>query len=125
MSQAYIINSMGQSPDWLFNSIQLVEELKRKWKGIEIIENVPGSYVLQWAIEIDGRFLLGGFQSDYQTLTIDGGAVVNIAEFVIWYRTFVPEQCPLFLWKGSKFDHPIKLSRIMSKEELAEIIMCY
>ena len=125
MSEAYIINSMGQSPRWVINQAEIVEELKKRWDSIEIKENVSDAYILRWAVEFDGRTILGGIQTDYQTLTIDGGAVANIADFLIWYRTLVPEQYPLFLYKGSKFDNPIKLSASTSKDELVGTLMHY
>ena len=116
---------MGQSPRWVINQAEIVEELKKRWDSIEIKENVSDAYILRWAVEFDGRTILGGIQTDYQTLTIDGGAVANIADFLIWYRTLVPEQYPLFLYKGSKFDNPIKLSASTSKDELVGTLMHY
>ena len=116
---------MGQSPDWTINRTEMIEKLKKKWNDIKIKEHVSDVYILRWAVEVNGRTTLGGIQSDYQTLTIDGGALADIADFILWYRNLVPEQHPLFLYKGSKFDSPIELSVSTSIDELTEILTRY
>ena len=109
---------MEQSPDWVINQIEIVEELKNRWHGIEVMEDVSDTYAIRWSVKVEGYPILGGIQSDYHTLTIDGGPIATIAEFAIWYRNLVPEQYPLFLYKGSTFNRPIELLRATSKEEL-------
>jgi hypothetical protein len=116
---------MQQTPDWKIHKSEFVEELRAKWTEIKVNESVPGTYVLRWEVELNGRILLGGVQSDYHTLTIDGGAIASIAEFLIWYRELVPKRYPLYLYKGSKFDNPISLSVTTSKDELVTALTNY
>jgi hypothetical protein len=116
---------MEQSPDWSLNQAEFVNELKQRWDGIEVKEKVSDRYILRWSIKVEGYPILGGVQSDYHTLTIDGGPIDTIAEFAIWYRNLVPEQYPLFLYKGSTFDRPIELSLTISKDELMAALTNY
>lgn len=114
---------MEQFPDWTIDPQELVEKLNHKWHVIEVKESEI--YSLRWDVEVEGYPMLGGLQSDCHTVTIDGGPIRIISEFAVWYRNLVPEQYPLFLYKGSTFDRPIKLLRTTSKEELTTTLANY
>jgi len=115
---------MEKSPDWTIDPRELVEKLKHRWHGIKVKESEI--YALRWSVEVEGYHpILGGLQSDCHTVTIDGGPIASVAEFAVWYRSLVPEQYSLFLYKGSTFDRPVKLLRTTSKEELTTILANY
>lgn len=115
---------MEKYPDWTVNQTEFVEALKHRWHGIEVKESEI--YALQWSVEVEGYHpMLGGLQSDYHTVTIDGGPIASIAEFAVWYRSLVPEQHRLFLFRETTFDNPIELHKTPSKEGLATTLANY
>ena len=65
--------------------------------------------------------LRGSIQSDHETLTISTGISHDLAEFILWYRRFIPREYNLYLFGSSSFER-IELTQETSAESILTFI---
>ncbi len=117
MSYGYLIGPMGNS-DLKVDFEHIIRSLQQTWRGISVWEVSVGSYLLRWKAEVRGFRVLGGLQSNAQTISIDHTDTTVDAEFALWYRRFVPPEHKLFLYSGPRWETPIELFPDTSVEEV-------
>lgn len=120
MGFGYLINSMGLSPDFELNIDILASNLKYKWDDIKIRFVETEAYAIRFELTLDGDLILGGFQKDLQTLTLECINILRIAQFAVWYRELVPNEHRLFLYTGATYDAPIEIRSTASLDSIIE-----
>jgi hypothetical protein len=106
--------------EFKIESAEFVAGLRSRWSNIEIeIEPGPGRFLLRWEVlKEDGRHgIRGSLFADYPIVVLDG-STEDIAEFVLWYRSVVPDKHRLFFFHESLYT----CMEIKSGTHLKEII---
>jgi hypothetical protein len=81
-------------PDWL------AERLREHWSDVRLNVRVPKpqTYLLDWQLMIDGRFLSGGLHRDKYGVVIMGESGIPEV-FARWYRSIISTDQPLYLYQ--------------------------
>ena len=122
MSYAFLVNSMGLHADLEIDSDYFVQQLKNRWPTAEIRYSPSPTHVLNWKLELGAYTVLGGLQTDGQTMCIEGGDAESVAEFAVWYRTLVSAQYRLFLYSGPTVNNPFELRLSATEGEIRDIL---
>jgi hypothetical protein len=96
----------------------LHDYISTTWKNVRI--NDSGISILNWEIHEQSYSALCDLQNNKQTVSIygTGGTHLSTATIAIWYRAFVPSQCELFLYSGSRWDNPLELTSQTTLEDV-------
>ena len=96
-----------------------VEQLRRQWPDAEVhfISDSTANSYLQWKIETDNNTILGdlGGQNSVWFKSYNRS---DVAKFALWYRTILPYQHRLFLYKDSLSHQPIELTSHTSEVDI-------
>jgi hypothetical protein len=85
--------------DLLIDVTGYVEALSNSWKNAEtIIVSQPQTYVASWQLPTgNGSYIEGGLQVGQNVVSCTG-SLQDVANFALWHRQFIADQCRLFFF---------------------------
>lgn len=106
----YDPESLTKTSSLKIDPIEFQQNLAEIWQLVEFETTVMGS--LLWVID-DGSDIgfRGSLQSNLQIVTFSPGNWITYKEFILWYRTQVPEEYTLYFFNTSSTNSLIVSSR--------------
>jgi hypothetical protein len=111
MSHAFIISTLGTHGPKT-DADAFVQQLREQWPTVQthVIRDPNSKSVLQWKIVTDeGDTILGDLFGG-QSVAFKGGTRSDIANFALWFRTLIPSEHRIFLYKEDLSHQPNELT---------------
>jgi hypothetical protein len=108
-----------QNDDIKVPTHHFVEQLQQKWPiaKFHFISDPSIHSELQWSLYMDDeQFMLGDFSQ--RGISFKGGGLVNVAKLALWYRSLVPHEYEVLLYKDSLNHRPIALTTGTTVEDV-------
>jgi hypothetical protein len=108
-----------ENSDLVIEPAMLEVALKKRWKQIKV-NYFPHTIVgiLWWEISEADDLVYGFLHSDKQIISVEGSNK-DIAPFLLWYRSLVPLQYPLYVCHGES-EEEIELQATDTEEGLVK-----
>jgi hypothetical protein len=90
--------------DLSINPSEYRAKLLERWPQMTFIHTLP---VLNWELPLeDGEYsgLSGHLQTNLQIVEFGTGPKKSFVDFILWHRSVIPEQYPLYLFNSSSWD---------------------
>ncbi len=115
-------NSISNSSYFEIVIEKFINAMNENWQTKLSRYDKRDKFVLEWEIENQKLTnMQGQLHSDLLTVSFSYGPIDDVTDFIVWYRSYIPKSCPLYLFDEG-LNLVIQLKDQLSREFVIELI---
>jgi hypothetical protein len=108
--------------DLRIDAAAYADALSTRWLGLGIAQNAMSHCVLYWELppeSLESSSLAGQLFNDHQIVSFGTGPKRSFIDFILWHRTQVPDDVPLYLFHSTGWERLELTSQTTEQDILA------